>query len=51
MKYFDAASIDRGWCLEIMRGIMASRFISSPTHMRNKLLLSIVIRGPKSTVR
>lgn len=51
MKYFDAASVDRGWCLEIIRGMTAKRFISSPTHMRNRLLLDIVIMGPKKIVK
>lgn len=51
MKYFDAASVDRGWCLEIMRGIIARRLTSSPIHIRKRLLLVIVIMGPKNTVR
>lgn len=51
IKYFDAASVDRGFCLEIIRGIIASKFISSPTHIRNRLLLIMVIIGPKIIVK
>ena len=50
IKYFDAASVDRGLYLEIISGIMAKRFISRPTHIINILLLNIVMIGPKITV-
>lgn len=50
-KYLEAASVDRGLCFEIIRGMIASKFISKPTHMRNMLLLSIVIKGPEKMVR
>lgn len=45
-KYLVAASVERGLELYIMSGIRASKFISSPIHMTNKLELSIVITGP-----
>lgn len=50
-KYFVAASVERGFELLIIRGIRANRFISSPTHMRNKLELIMVIIGPVKIVR
>lgn len=50
-KYFVAASVDRGLELLIIRGIRASRFISSPIHIMNRLELSIVIMGPIRIVK
>lgn len=50
-KYFVAASVDRGFLKFIISGIMARRFISRPIHMRNMLVLSIVIIGPEKIVR
>lgn len=41
-----AASVDRGFFLLIKSGIMARRLNSSPTHIRSKLELAIVIVGP-----
>lgn len=51
MKYLVAASVDRGLCLEIIRGIIARRFISRPIHIRNMLLLRRVITGPEKIVK
>lgn len=51
IKYFVAASDDRGFFLFIRRGIIASRPISSPTHIRSRFVLSIVIKGPENRVR
>lgn len=50
-KYFVAASVERGLVLLIIRGIRANRFISSPTHIMNRLELSIVIMGPIKIVK
>lgn len=50
-KYFVAASVDRGLELLIINGIRASRFISSPIHIMNRLELSIVIMGPMKIVK
>lgn len=51
IKYFVDASMDRGFDLFIIRGIMASRFISKPIHIRKKLELSIVTIGPEKMVK
>lgn len=51
IKYLVAASVDRGFDLLIIRGIMARRFISSPIHIRKKLELSIVTIGPEKIVK
>lgn len=51
IKYFVDASMDRGFDLLIIRGIMASRFISKPIHIRKKLELSIVTIGPEKIVK
>lgn len=51
MKYFVAASGDRGFFWFISNGMMASRPISKPTHIRRRFELNIVIRGPDSKVR
>lgn len=50
-KYLVAASVERGLELLIMSGIRASKFISSPIHIVNKLALSIVIIGPVMIVK
>lgn len=50
-KYFVAASVDRGSFLYMRRGIIASRLISNPTHMRRKFELNIVTIGPSRIVR
>lgn len=50
-KYFVAASVDRGLELLIIRGIRASRFISSPIHIMNRLELDMVIMGPMKIVK
>lgn len=44
-----AASVERGLGLLVISGIRASRFISSPIHMTNKLELNMVIIGPVMT--
>lgn len=46
-KYFVAASVDRGFFLLISMGIIASRLNSRPTHISIRLVLDIVITGPK----
>ena len=51
IKYLVAASVDRGWDLLSMRGIMASKFISRPIHIRKKLVLKIVTIGPEKIVK
>lgn len=51
MKYFVAASVDRGDFLCVSRGIMASRLISSPTHISRRFELIIVTIGPIRIVR
>lgn len=51
IKYFVAASVDRGFDLFTIRGMMASRFISRPIHIRKKLVLSIVTIGPERIVK
>lgn len=50
-KYFVAASVDRGLELLIIRGMRASRFISSPIHIMNRLELDMVIMGPMKIVK
>lgn len=35
-KYFVAASVDRGLCCLVKRGIMANMFISNPTQTINQ---------------
>ena len=51
MKYFVAASIDRGFFLLINKGIIESRLISRPIHISIRLELVIVIMGPKNRVK
>lgn len=51
MKYFVAASVDRGFFLLINSGIIAKRLISSPTHINRRLELDIVIMGPMKIVK
>lgn len=51
MKYFVAASVDRGFFLLIRSGIMARRLSSSPTHISRRLVLDIVITGPIRMVK
>lgn len=50
-KYFVAASVDRGFFLLIISGIIARRLNSRPTHITRRFELSIVIRGPENKVR
>ena len=50
VKYFVAASVDRGSFLYVRRGIIARRLISSPTHISNRLELNIVTMGPRMIV-
>ena len=51
-KYFVAASVDRGFFfLLISMGIIASRLNSRPTHISIRLVLDIVITGPKKIVK
>lgn len=45
-KYFVAASVDRGLCCFVNRGIMASIFISNPTQTINQCELIITSRVP-----
>lgn len=51
MKYFVAASVDRGFFLSINRGIIAKRLISKPTHISIRLVLAIVTTGPIRIVK
>lgn len=51
MKYFVAASVDRGFFLSINRGIIANKLSSSPTHMSRRLELDIVMTGPMRMVK
>lgn len=50
-KYLVAASVDRGLELLSISGIRASKFISRPTHITNRLELDIVIIGPAIMVK
>lgn len=50
-KYLVAASVERGFGLLFISGMRASKFISSPIHIRNRLELSIVIIGPVMIVK
>lgn len=45
-KYFVAASVDRGLCFFVIRGMMAIIFISNPTQIMNQCELVITIRVP-----
>lgn len=49
-KYFVAASVDRGLCSFVNRGIIASIFISNPTQAINQCELVITIRVPENIV-
>lgn len=49
-KYFVAASVDRGLCSFVNRGIMASIFISNPTQIINQCELVMTIRVPENIV-
>lgn len=51
MKYFVAASVDRGFFLLISSGIIASKLNSRPTHISIRLLLDIVMIGPRKIVK
>lgn len=51
MKYLVAASVDRGFFLLISNGIIDKRLNSRPTHISMRLLLVIVIIGPKKIVK
>lgn len=51
MKYFVAASVDRGFFLLIKSGTIARRLSSSPTHISRRLVLDIVIMGPIKIVK
>lgn len=51
MKYFVAASVDRGFFLSINRGMIANKLSSSPTHMSRRLELDIVMTGPMRIVK
>lgn len=50
MKYLVAASVDRGFFLLISNGIIDNRLNSKPTHINIRLLLVIVMIGPKKIV-
>lgn len=50
MKYLVAASVDRGFFLLISNGIIDNRLNSKPTHIIIRLLLVIVMIGPKNIV-
>ena len=50
-NYYVAASVDRGYFLLISMGIIASRLNSRPTHISIRLVLDIVITGPKKIVK
>lgn len=50
MKYLVAASVDRGFFLLISNGIIDNRLNSKPTHINTRLLLVIVMIGPKKIV-
>lgn len=45
-KYLVAASVERGLESLVISGTKASRFISNPIHIKNRLELSRVIIGP-----
>lgn len=47
IKYFVAASIVRGFLLLINSGTIASRLSSRPTHISIRLVLDMVIMGPR----
>lgn len=49
-KYFVAASVDRGLCSFVIRGMMAIIFISNPTQIMNQCELVITIRVPATIV-
>lgn len=49
-KYFVAASVDRGLCCFVSRGIIASIFISNPTQTINQCELVITNRVPRIIV-
>lgn len=51
MKYFVAASVDRGFFLLIKIGVIARRLSSRPTHIRSRFELAIVIMGPVRMVK
>lgn len=50
-KYFEAASIERGFGLLIRIGIIASRLISSPIQINSQWELNNVIRVPENRVK
>lgn len=50
-KYFEAASIERGFGLFIRIGIIASRLISSPIQISSQWELRSVIIVPENRVR
>lgn len=50
-KYLVAASVERGLELLAISGMRASKFISSPTHIANRLELIMVIIGPAKIVK
>lgn len=45
-KYFVADSVARGWCILVIKGIIASVLISSPIHARNQCELDSVVVVP-----
>lgn len=49
-KYFVAASVDRGLCCLVNRGIIANIFISNPIHTINQWELIITIMVPENIV-
>lgn len=49
-KYFVAASVDRGLCSFVSRGMIASIFISNPIQVMNQCELVITIKVPEIIV-
>lgn len=50
-KYFDAASVDRGFAFFIKIGIIASMLISRPTQASNQCELRSVTSVPENKVK
>lgn len=51
IKYFTAASVDRGDFLIVIKGIIANKFISNPTQERNQWELSKTVIVPRKIIR
>lgn len=51
IKYFTAASVDRGFFVYISKGIMASIFISKPIQVRSQCELNTTIIVPARIIK